>query len=110
MGVVFESDLKFGKNFLFNPWAPICHFLNYPTDHFQNLPKFKEYHLRKKSRKKLSNPFFFEKSLKQLASFIEFLPVFRRFGKSFLEKFLFFFVKMPKRVFKLPDRISYSKV
>ena len=54
MGVVFESDLEFGKNFVFNPCAPICHFLNYPTDHSQNLPKFKEYHIRKKSRKKLS--------------------------------------------------------
>ena len=54
MGVVFESDLEFGKNFVFNPWAPIRHFLIYPTDHFENLPTFKEYHLRKKSRKKLS--------------------------------------------------------
>ena len=110
MGVVSKSDLKFGKNFVFNPWAPICHFFNFPTDHFQNLPKFKKYRLRKKSRKSyqffschfcfemifnfkisLNRNFYFwvkisfdwPKSLKQLASFfIKFFPIFQK--SSFL--------------------------
>ena len=47
----------FTKFFQYNPWAPIVifvHFLDYATDHFQTIPKFRECTLHKNSRKNIS--------------------------------------------------------